>query len=171
MENSTAGAINKAYDLLNEFDLRIHGEVRLKVQHCLMTIPGQGDNIKRVMSHPMALQQCEDYMNSRGLIAQTGADTAGSAKILSETKEEGMAVIASELAAELYGLEKVQVGIEDYKHNYTRFFVIGKGNCDRSEGDTRPYKTSLIFACIDKPGALLDCLDEFGKRNINLCKL
>ena len=83
------------------------------------------------MSHPMALQQCEDFINSKGLIAVTGGDTAGSAKILSETKEEGMAVIASELAAELYGLEKIQCGIEDFKQNYTRFFVIGKGNCER----------------------------------------
>jgi prephenate dehydratase len=82
-----------------------------------------------------------------------------------------MGVIASELAAELYGLEKVECGIEDYKHNYTRFFVIGKGNCERQKGDTRPYKTSVIFALPDKPGALLDCLEEFGKRNINLSKL
>ena len=65
-------------------------------------------------------------MNSWGLVAQAGKDTAGSAKILRETKEEGLAVIASELAAEKYGLEKVQVGIEDFKNNYTRFLIIGK---------------------------------------------
>lgn len=70
-------------------------------------------------------------MNARNLKAIAGSDTAGSAKYLSETKEEGLAVIASELAADLYGLEKVQIGIEDYKNNYTRFFVIGKGNRER----------------------------------------
>jgi len=81
----------------------------------------------KVMSHPQVLAQCEEFMNSRGLEAQAEQDSEGSTKILSETKEEGFGVIASELAAELYGLENVQVGIEDFKNNYTRFFIIGKG--------------------------------------------
>lgn len=76
------------------------------------------------------------------------------------------------MAAELYELEKVEVGIEDYKNNYTRFFVIGKGQTQRQKADLeKKYKTSLVFALIDKPGALLDCLSEFGKRKINLVKL
>ena len=137
-----------------------------------MTLPGQADKIKKVMSHPQALAQCEEFMNLRGLVAQAGQDTAGSAKILSETKEEGLGVIASELAADLYGLEKVQVGIEDYKNNYTRFFVIGKHQPVRDDSDlTKEYKTSLVFALLDKPGALLDALSEFKERKINLVKL
>lgn len=172
MENSTAGSINKAYDLLNDYDLRINGETNLRVRHTLMTLPGQADKIKKVMSHPQALAQCEEFMNQRGLVAQAGQDTAGSAKILSETKEDGLGVIASELAADLYGLEKVQVGIEDFKNNYTRFFVIGKHQPVRDDSDlAKEYKTSLVFALLDKPGALLDALSEFKERKINLVKL
>lgn len=64
MENSNAGSINKAYDLLNDYDLRVHGETNLRVQHTLMTLPGQSDKIKRVRSHPQALAQCEDFLNA-----------------------------------------------------------------------------------------------------------
>ena len=108
-------------------------------------------------------------MNTRGFIAEAGADTAGSALELSQTQEEGLGVIASQLAADLYGLEVVQVGIEDYKQNFTRFFVIGKGDALHPEG--AKMKTSVVFAVIDQPGALMECLGPFGERNINLLKL
>ena len=87
-----------------------------------------------------------------------GPDTAGSAKFLQENKEEGLAAIASELAAEIYGLEKVQIGIEDYKNNHTRFFVVGKGKI-RPKDPEYLYKTSIIFALGE--AGLVECLNEF----------
>ena len=169
MENSNAGSINKAYDLLNDYDLRVHGETNLRVQHTLMTLPGQSDQIKRVRSHPQALAQCEDYLNAKGYIAEAGIDTAGSAKDLSEAPEVGVGVIASRLAAEMYGLEIVEEGIEDYKRNFTRFFVIGKGDAEKRQGVK--MKTSVVFAVIDAPSALMSCLQGFSDGEINLLKL
>ncbi|MEZ4863976.1 MAG: prephenate dehydratase [Caldilineaceae bacterium] len=167
VENSTAGSINKSYDLLLEHDLRVHGEIMLRVRHCLLTTPGNAGKIKEVRSHPQALAQCESYLNRNGYTAVTWYDTAGSAKDLAAKPEEGIAVIASRLAAETYGLEVVEAGIEDIQHNYTRFFVIGKGEAVRADR----CKTSLVFAVPNTPGSLYGALEEFARRKINLTKL
>lgn len=167
VENSTAGSINKSYDLLLEHDLKVHGEILLRVRHCLLTTPGNADKIKEVRSHPQALAQCEEYLNRHNYVAVPWYDTAGSAKDLAAKPTEGVAVIASALAAEHYGLEIVETGIEDLRNNYTRFFVVGKGDAARSEIS----KTSLVFAVPNTPGALYGALSEFAKRNINLTKL
>ena len=167
VENSTAGSINKAFDLLLEHDLRVHGEILLRVRHCLLTTAGNAHKIKEVRSHPQALAQCESYMNRQGYTAVPWYDTAGSAKELAAKPEEGVACIASRLAAETYGLEIVETGIEDIQHNYTRFFVVGKGDAPHSE----PAKTSLVFAVPNTAGSLYGALREFADRNINLTKL
>jgi prephenate dehydratase len=167
VENSLAGSINKSYDLLLEHDLKIHGEVVLRVRHCLLSLPGQADQISQVRSHPQALAQCEGYLNRHGYKAIPWYDTAGSAKELAANPEPGVGAIASKLAAQTYGLEIVQEGIEDLSYNYTRFFVVGKGEAERCE----PAKTSLIFATPHSPGALYGCLGEFATRSINLAKL
>ena len=167
VENSLAGSINKAYDLLLDHDLRVQGEILLRVQHNLLTLPGNGDKIKQVRSHPQALAQCEGFLNRHGYAAVPWYDTAGSAKELAEHPEPHVGVIASALAAEIYNLEIVQQGIEDLHFNITRFFVIGKGDAQQ-----RPdSKTSLVFATPHSPGALYSCLGEFAERNINLVKL
>jgi prephenate dehydratase len=167
VENSLAGSINKSYDLLLEHDLKIHGEVVLRVRHCLLSLPGQAEQITQVRSHPQALAQCEGYLNRHGYKAIPWYDTAGSAKELAANPEPGVGVIASKLAAQTYGLEIVQEGIEDLSYNYTRFFIVGKGEAARCE----PAKTSLIFATPHSPGALYGCLGEFATRSINLAKL
>ncbi len=167
VENSSAGSINKAYDLLLDHDLRVHGEILLRVRHCLMTLPGQADNIREVRSHFQALAQCEEYMNRMGYTAVPWYDTAGSAKDLAANPEEGVAVIASRLAAETYGLEIVQESIEDLRNNFTRFFVVGKGEAPRTETS----KTSLVFAVPNTPGSLYRALGEFSNRGVNLTKL
>lgn len=167
VENSTAGSINKAFDLLLEHDLRVHGEILLRVRHCLLTTPGNAGKIHEVRSHPQALAQCEGYMNRHAYTAVTWYDTAGSAKDLAAKPEEGVAVIASHLSAETYGLEVVEAGIEDIQHNYTRFFVVGKGEGER----TSRCKTSLVFAVPNTPGSLYGALEEFARRKINLTKL
>jgi prephenate dehydratase len=167
VENSLAGSINKAYDLLLEHDLKVHGEIVLRVRHCLLTLPGQAADIQQVRSHPQALAQCEGFLNRHGYKAIPWYDTAGSAKELAENPAPNVGVIASKLSAQTYGLEVVQEGIEDLSFNYTRFFIVGKGEAPRSPN----AKTSLVFATPHSPGALHGCLGEFANRAINLAKI
>ncbi|MFN8495918.1 MAG: prephenate dehydratase [Caldilineaceae bacterium] len=167
VENSTAGSINKSYDLLLEHDLKVHGEILLRVRHCLLTAPGNAQKITQVRSHPQALAQCEGFMNRANYTAVPWYDTAGSAKDLAANPEQGVAVIASKLSAKIYGLEIVQEGIEDLQNNYTRFFVVGKGDAPRAER----AKTSLVFAVPNTAGSLYDALGEFARRRINLTKI
>ncbi len=167
VENSTAGSINKSFDLLLEHDLKVHGEILLRVRHCLLTAPGHAATISQVRSHPQALAQCETFMNRHHYTAVPWYDTAGSAKDLAATPEPGVAVIASKLAAQIYGLEIVQEGVEDMTNNYTRFFVVGKGDAPRSERS----KTSLVFAVPNTAGSLYGALEEFARRRINLTKI
>lgn len=168
VENSVAGSINKAYDLLLDHDLKVWGEVLLRVRHNLLALPGVSlDQITTVRSHPQALAQCERFLNRHGWQAVPWYDTAGSAKELAATPAPGVAVIASSLAAEIYGLEVLAAGIEDLAFNYTRFFIIGRGD----PPPTERAKTSLVFATAHSPGALVACLNEFASRGINLTKL
>jgi prephenate dehydratase len=167
VENSAAGSINKAYDLLLEHDLKVHGEIMLRVSHCLLAAPGFDKPIREVRSHHQALAQCEGFLNRHDYVAVPWYDTAGSAKDLAANPEPGVAVIASRLAAEVYGLEVLAERIEDMHNNYTRFFVVGKGDAPRSEKS----KTSLVFAVPDIPGALYAALREFADREVNLTKL
>jgi len=168
VENSLAGSVAHAYELLMARDLRVCAEVILRVRHCLMAAPGtQIGDLKRVKSHPQALAQCEQYLVRRGLEAVSNFDTAGSARELSEHPEPETGVIASALAAELYGLEILEAGIEDLACNFTRFFVLGFDDPLRAERS----KTSLVFTTRHSPGALYDSLGEFAKRGINLTKI
>ena len=168
VENSLAGSVVQSYELLMEHDLRVRAEVILRVQHNLMAVPGtKMDDLKQVKSHPQALAQCERYLARRGLEAVPHFDTAGSARDLAENPEPETGVIASALAAELYGLEILDPGVEDLPFNYTRFFVLGQDDPPRSQHS----KTSLIFTTRHQPGALYDSLGEFAKRDINLLKI
>lgn len=167
VENSTAGSINKSFDLLLDHDVKVHGEILLRVRHCLLTVKGNKKPIHEVRSHPQALAQCEQFLNRNGYVAVPWYDTAGSAKDLAAAPAEGVAVIASKLSAHKYGLEIVQEGIEDLRNNYTRFFVIGLGDAEVKG----PSKTSLVFAIPNTPGSLLQALNEFAHRRINLTKI
>jgi prephenate dehydratase len=168
IENSLAGSVIQAYELLMEHDLRVRAEAILRVRHNLMAAPGtEMDALKRVKSHPQALAQCERYLARRGLEAIPHFDTAGSARDLAANPDPTTGVIASALAAELYGLEILESGIEDLRFNYTRFFVLGLEDPPRAQRS----KTSLIFTTRHQPGALYDSLGEFARRNINLLKI
>ena len=167
VENSTAGSINKSFDLLLEHDLKVHGEILLRVRHNLLVAPGHSAPITQVRSHPQALAQCESYLNRHKYAAVPWYDTAGSAKDLAASPVDGVAVIASRLAAQVYGLEIVDEGIEDMPNNYTRFFVVGRG-----EPQPAPRcKTSLVFAVPNTPGSLYHALGELATRSVNLTKL
>jgi prephenate dehydratase len=153
---------------LMDHDLRVNAEVILRVHHMLLAPPGTKlEDLKRVRSHPQALAQCERYLTRRGLEPVPAFDTAGSAHDLAENPEPGTGVIASALAAELYGLEIIDQNVEDLAFNYTRFFVLGMEDPPRSQRS----KTSLVFSTRHQPGALYESLGEFAKRNINLTKI
>ncbi len=168
VENSQAGSINQAYDLLLDHDLRVIGEVKLRVRHCLLVPKGvAAADIQRVRSHPQALAQCERYLRTRGWEAIPGYDTAGSARELAANPEPGAAAIASALAGQTYGLEVLDVGIEDSSENATRFFVLGREDLPPAARN----KTSIVFATTHTPGALYHALGEFANRGINLTKI
>jgi prephenate dehydratase len=168
VENSVAGSINQAYDLLLDRDLKVSGEIVLRVRHCLLAPEGtRVHDIRQVRSHPQALAQCERYLAERGWEPVPAYDTAGSAQELAARPEPGVAVIASALAAQRYGLAILASGIEDQSWNYTRFFVVGQ----EAPPPAGSNKTSLVFATAHAPGALYACLGEFAQRGINLTKL
>jgi len=168
VENAVAGSVNQSYELLMEHDLRIYAEVILRVRHMLLATPGtEFSQIKRVRSHPQALAQCQRYLVRHGLEPEFAVDTAESARELATNPEVGVAVIASELAAELCGLEILDRNIEDFPFNYTRFFVLSLEDPPRAQRN----KTSLVFTTPHRPGALYECLAEFARRRISLTKL
>ena len=168
VENSTAGSINQAYDLLLDHDTRIWGEAILRVRHALLALPGTGlGDIRRVRSHPQALAQCERYLGNHHWQPEPAYDTAGSARDLASSAEPDVAVIASRLAGQLYGLEELAYGIEDSFFNYTRFFFLGHQEPAFAEYS----KTSIVFTTRHVPGALHACLGELADRGINLTKI
>ena len=168
VENAVAGSVTRAYELLMEHDLRVYAETILRVRHMLLVVPGtQLDELERVRSHPQALAQCQRYLGRHDLRSEPAFDTAGSARDLAANPEPGVAVIASELAAELYGLEILDRSVEDYAFNYTRFFILAREAPPRAQRN----KTSLIFTTPHEPGALFESLGEFAKRHVNLTKI
>lgn len=168
VENSVAGAVSGAYELLMDTDLRIQAEIILHVHHALLALPGMTiKDIQCVRSHPQALAQCERYLRRYHLKPVSWYDTAGAARDLARSKETGIGAIASTLAAELYGLDILAAEIEDAPFNLTRFFVLGHDTPARGDYN----KTSLIFAVRNRPAALYECLGEFATRGINLTKI
>ncbi|MCS7135840.1 MAG: prephenate dehydratase [Nitrososphaerota archaeon] len=167
-ENSLEGSVNETYDMFLETDLKVVGEVKLRIVHCLIAgVDTAISDIKRVYSHPQALAQCRSYIRAMGWETIPYYDTAGSVKMLKELNIRDAAAIASELAAEIYGMKVLRKGIEDFTENYTRFLVIGKEQAPRTGKD----KTSIIFTTKHVPGALYMALEDFARRNINLTML
>jgi prephenate dehydratase len=168
VENAVAGSVTQSYELLMKHDLRIYGEAILHVRHMLLALPDvEMSDLNRVRSHPQALAQCQRYLERHGLEPEPAFDTAGSARDLVADPQPDVAVIASQLAAELYGLEILDRNIEDFPFNYTRFFLLASEDPSRAERN----KTSLVFTTPHQPGALHECLGEFARRGINLTKI
>jgi len=168
IENSIEGSVNQVYDLLLTHSLMICGEVVVKVEHCLIGNPNSNLNhVRRVYSHPQALAQCSDFLERLKCEIIPTYDTAGSVKIVKERGLIDEAAIASERAAEIYGMEILAKDISNYPDNYTRFVTISKTDAPPSGND----KTLIIFSVKHAPGALYDALGVFAKRGINLTKI
>lgn len=169
IENSQAGSINDVYDLLRQHDLYVVGEIGHRVNLCLLCLPGQQlHDIKRVISHPQALAQSEEFLRDLGVETVATYNTAGSAKMLREENLQGVAAVASSAVAELYGLEILASHIQTIKENYTRFIVLARQSVPRSQG---PTKTMLVIATSHEPGSLYKCLGGLAAKQINLLKL
>jgi prephenate dehydratase len=169
IENSLTGSVHQNYDLLLKYDLSIAGEIYLRIVHCLMVLEGvRLSDINKVYSHPQALEQCQQYLESwKEIEIVPTYDTAGSAKILVEKKIRNGAAIASEQAAKDFGLQILKRGIESNHRNYTRFLVLKK----QAEIPKKGGKTSIVFSFKDIPGALFKSLSVFALRDINLLKI
>ncbi|PVX24627.1 MAG: prephenate dehydratase [Candidatus Bathyarchaeum sp.] len=168
IENSIEGSVNRTYDLFLEYDLKVCGEIIIRISHCLIAHKGTSINkIETVYSHPQALAQCRKFLEQHKLKSSSTFDTAGSVKMIKEEKMMNAAAIASERAAEIYDMTILEKEIEDQKNNSTRFFVLDKQDSPYSGED----KTSIIFSTKSIPGALYKILGEFASRNINLTKI
>ena len=171
IENSVAGRVADIHHLLPDADLYIVGEHFLRVRHQLLVKPGvQLSEIKQVFSHTQALGQCRNTLRKLGLKPMPEADTAGSARLVSESDDRSLAAIASTLAAEIYGLEILKSDIEDEAHNTTRFVVLA-GEPDDAEPDEGPVITTFIFRVRNVPAALYKALGGFATNGVNMTKL
>jgi prephenate dehydratase len=168
LENSLAGSINEAYDLLARGETHIVGETVLAVDHALLALPGTRlEDIRLVSSHPQALAQCDEYLAELDVELVPVYDTAGAAKRIAGEGYAGEAAVASERAAEMYGLEILARHIQTNEENQTRFAAISLDPAPLGP----PDKTSLILVTGNKPGALYHCLASFAERELNLVKL
>lgn len=172
IENSIAGSVVSAYDALLKHNLRVHQEVILKVEHCLMANENADiDDIERVRSHPQALAQCTNNLTRLDLSVLPFVDTAGAAKSIAENRLLTEAAIAGELAAQTYGLKILLRNFEDEPFNHTRFFLLGNITVAKAYQPDCYYKTSIVFATLDKPNALVEILSCLSDREINMTKI
>ena len=171
VENSIAGRVADIQYLINKYKLQIYAEHFQEIKHNLMAVEGATiDKIKSVRSHSQAISQCQKIINEYKFEPIIAADTAGSARFISENKIENEAAIASELAAKIYNLKIIKSNIEDNLGNVTRFLIMGK-NAIHPEFRNKNYITSCIFKVKNKPAALYKCLGGFATNNVNLSKL
>lgn len=168
IENSTAGSVNKVYDLLKQYNCYIVRSIRLKVDHSLLAKRGTKlSDIKEIISHEQALNQCSDFISSLGVKSTVTRNTAEAAKFVAESDRTDIAAIASPDCCELYPLTELQGAVQNVKNNYTRFICISKDlqifpGADRS---------SIMMTTHHKPGALYSVLSKFNAHGINLLKL
>lgn len=170
IENSIAGSLLKNYQLIRDYHLRIIGEIYLHIQMNLMVFPGvTRRDITDIYSHPIALQQCMEYLEKYFPHAELheGIDTAGAAKFIAEEKPPHAAAIGNLRSAGLYGLEILETGIETNKKNYTRFLILSKHGNRTEESN----KASLCFEVGHFYGSLARVLNVFAENRINLTKI
>tara|TARA_B100000579_G_scaffold432666_1_gene449909 strand:- start:32 stop:874 length:843 start_codon:yes stop_codon:yes gene_type:complete len=172
LENSLAGRVADIHYLLPKYKLQIHGEHFQTVEHNLIARPeAELKDIKFVRSHAQAIGQCQKIIMENKYKTIISADTAGSAKELSDSKDKSVAAIASKLSAEIYKLKILQKNIEDEKGNVTRFLIMGKNVQQPEFKKEKKYVTTCIFRLKSKPSALYKSLGGFATNQINMTKL
>ena len=171
IENSVAGRVADIHYLLGGYDLKIYSEHFQEINHQLVVKPGASlDTIKNVRSHSMAIGQCHAAIKKYNLDVIIMADTAGSAKFISEQGTMEDSAIASTLAADTYGLDIVDTNIQDMKNNTTRFLIMSK-ELQQERNENLSYLTSCIFEVKSVPSALYKALGGFATNGVNLTKL
>jgi prephenate dehydratase len=170
IENSIAGSILPNYKLLQEHNFAIVGEVQLRIKQNLIAPAGtQVKDIKRVVSHYMALLQCKDFLDKYPSIERKEYhDTADAVKFVKESGTKDLAAIASAYAAKHYGLQVIEAGIETVPQNFTRFFVLTR---DKKHKVENPSKATLSFQLPNRVGALAQVLEIIVNNKVNLTKI
>lgn len=178
VENSIAGSVGPAYDVLASLPLRVVGETVRPIRHCLLGVPGLGQAVvRRALSHPVALAQCNTYLRAHpGIEAVAVYDTAGAARQVAEGGDPAVAAIASRLAADRYGLEILAADIQDRDDNQTRFYAVIHADADgpvpvsgMDAGGER--KAAVLLETANRPGALVAVLQPLAENGVNLTKL
>jgi chorismate mutase/prephenate dehydratase len=166
VENSTEGAVNRTLDLLLGTSLRILGERSLLIRHCLLTKSGNMQGITKILAHPQALAQCQNWLNREypGIVREPVSSNSEAARLAS--LDPSVAAIASDVAAQTWGLEVIALGIQDDSQNKTRFLAIGKLDILPSGRD----KTSLILAVPNRAGAVYQMLSPFSENGVSMTR-
>ena len=168
--NKTTGNIGVEY-LIFKYRLNIYEEFFYPINHNLIGVKGSKiQDIKNVYSHSQALSQASEFIKKNKFSANVRADTAGSAKYISEENDKSKGAIASKLSAEIYKLEIIKENVQDEKENYTRFLIMGKEIMQPEISDEK-YITSFLFKLRDKPAALYSALSGFAINGVNMTKL
>ena len=171
VENSTFGRVADIHHLLPESGLHIVNEAFVRVHINLLAMPGtQLEDVKSAMSHTMLLGQCRDFLRRYGIRRVTGADTAGSARRIAEIGDPAQAALASELAAEIYGLDVLARHIEDQSSNTTRFLVMAR-EPDLTRRGNLGMVTAFVFRVRNIPAALYKAMGGFATNGVNMTKL
>lgn len=168
IENSTAGSVKQVYDLMIKHEFKIIRSARVKIDHNLMAHSNvKLSDIKEVISHPQALNQCSEYLKNLGVIVTPCENTAIAARLVSESGRRDLAAISSEYCSSLYNLDVLDSAVQDHGNNYTRFICISK----KTEIYPGADKHSIMLTTPHRPGSLYSILGKFYGLGINLLKL
>ncbi|MBX2880077.1 MAG: prephenate dehydratase [Granulosicoccus sp.] len=167
VENSIEGSVNQTLDQLTRTPLRVCGEVRMRIQHCLMSTASALDEVQQVHAHPQALAQCQRWLNTHLPAAKRVSASSNAAAANAVRSGDGAAAIAGETAAELYGLQLLATGIEDEKNNTTRFLIIGDQQIAPSGDDS----TLLLIAAPHRPGGLREMLMPLEQAGVSMTRI
>ena len=169
LENSTAGSVNKVYDLMMKYNFYIVKSIKFKIDHSLLALKGtKKDDIKEIYSHEQAVMQCSEYLkNMPGVKVTVCENTAAAAKKVSESGRNDVAALASSVCGDLYGLNLVEEDVQDNGNNYTRFICISK----KPEIYPGAEKTSVMMTLPHRPGALYNILSRLYSLGVNITKL
>ncbi len=174
IENTLAGSVHENYDHLLEYDVRIVGETNVRIVHNLIVRPGvRFRDLRRVYSHPVALNQCLRFFSDNPHIEKMPFyDTAGSVKMITADGLDDAGAIASSIAAVIYGAQILRRSIEDDRRNFTRFFLLRRAAAARPRNRMdATLKTSIVFTTRNTPGALFRCISAFALRDLNLTRI